>query len=139
PGWDLRQGPLPGAREDVPAQARAALSQGMVNLPFRPNLDHEEYARLHGGLLSPERVDEVLEAFHALPDVEAIDTKIHEARGCFPAEDFLSEVISLAGTLKARSRGANKDFADRLFAMLEDVAQCTFNAADYGRAELNDA
>ena len=95
------------------------------------------------GTLSQETIEQnidLLESIHQLQDsVDDVDSKIHDAKCQFPEEDFLNEIINRIGTLAKKLRGDNKDEAMAIAECLEDIAQCTFNAADYGRSELQDA
>lgn len=106
------------------------------------SVSNEEWYRFHG-TLTDRRINQLIDMEAKLEvDSDGISsaiTYIEEARSPFSAEDFLSEAIQLAGELRANVLGANKDTADRLYAMLEDVAQTTFNAVDHSNDLLRQA
>lgn len=104
--------------------------------PFRVETGDGETHEVTG---IEHRADGVHLRVAGLPDAGAVAAHIQEAANQYPAEDFLAGVIEDFAELRENVRGANRDLADRIAAKLEDVAQCTFNAADYGRDELRKA
>jgi hypothetical protein len=70
---------------------------------------------------------------------KAMDAHVNEACCQFPAEDFLEGVKDRLHELSKRVRGDNKSELMGIIEALDDIAQCTFNAADYGRDELRKA
>lgn len=102
------------------------------------NLTHAEYFHLNGAL-SKQRTEEILSTLH---DAQALDVREYasyaqEAQGGFPAEDFLADVLSDLHNLTKFVRGDNKKELLRIISNLDDIAQCQFNAADYGRERLH--
>ena len=64
---------------------------------------------------------------------------IDEAMAQYPAEDFLSAHIDRLHVLSKHLRGNNREELIAIIGAAEDLAQCTFYAAEYGRSELNKA
>lgn len=105
-----------------------------------PNLTPEENFRMYGALPSCQ-VEELLNAQSQLEGIKDIDGNIKDAMAQFPAEDFLAGVITdLASVINGmRKNNAALDSLRAISEKLEDIAQTTFNAADYGRSELRSA
>lgn len=103
------------------------------------NLSIEETYRMYGKV-SKAQLDQMIEDRAQAPDLDAVETKIEEGMTQFPAEDFLegfkNRLIALS---KCMNKSANKTELLACIEQLDDIAQCTFYAADYGRSELNDA
>ena len=68
-----------------------------------------------------------------------IDAHIQEARCQYPAEDFLHSVTDDLLALAKNMRGPNRAELLRIIEALDDLAQCTLNASEYGRSELDKA
>ena len=102
------------------------------------NLTAEESLRLYGRL-SRSMVEDLLERSQGLEDAQGAEAHIQEAMAQFPAEDFLSPIIERLNELRKNLRGANKEELGCIIESLDDLAQCTFNAVDYGRDELRKA
>ena len=64
---------------------------------------------------------------------------INEAMGQFPAEDFLAGPIERLHEMAKRLRGDNRATLLEIIKQLDDIAQCTISADDYGRSELHKA
>ena len=105
---------------------------------FMSNLSREEEFRLTG-TLRRESIDELLDASSRLEALGGVDAHIEEALAQYPAEDFLEGVKQRLGALMKNVRGANKDELQGIIEALDDIAQTTFYAADYGRDELRKA
>jgi hypothetical protein len=105
-----------------------------------PTLTPEENFRLYGAL-HPSQVEQILDASAQLEGIKDIDDKIREGMAQFPAEDFLADVISDLAAVINGMRKNNAALYDlkAIAAKLEDIAQTTFDAADYGRSELKEA
>lgn len=102
------------------------------------NLTHAEYFHLNGKL-SEDRTEAILSNLH---DAETLDVREYasyaqEACSGFPDEDFLADVISDLHYLAKNMRGNNKEQMLHIINKLDDIAQCQFNAADYGREQLH--
>lgn len=102
------------------------------------NLTAEEEFRLTG-TLSPAKIEELLDTSAEVGYIKGIDAHIEEAMGQFPAEDFLSDTISRLHEFARRLRGQNRSDLLGIIESIDDLAQLTFNAADYGRDELKKA
>lgn len=102
------------------------------------NLTPEEEYRLTGQVTG-ENLEELLDVYQDNRDMDGVDDKIEEAMAQFPAEDFLSDAISELHEIAKRLRGQNKEDLLGVIESLDDIAQCTFNASDYGRDELRKA
>ena len=97
-----------------------------------------EYLRVNGSL--PIDMQETLVDQSAqLEQLQGVAANISEAMAQFPAEDFLSQIEGDLQSLCKRLRGENREELKRILGVIEDVAQCTFNSADYGREELHKA
>lgn len=99
------------------------------------NMTAEEHLRMNGTL--PLDMMEELAGYPAkLEALESVEHYMSETMGQFPAEDFLSDPITRLQALAKRVRGDNRDEVLAIIEQLDDIAQTTFNAADYGRDEL---
>ena len=101
------------------------------------NMTNIEAFKLYG-TLPADRIESILEAETQLSELQGIEGNLIDANS-FPAEDFLAEVISDLQTLKRGMRGNNRENLDAIIEKLEDIAQCTFNASEHGRSELQAA
>ena len=102
------------------------------------NMTHEEYFRVNGKL-SEQRTEQLLST---LDEAQAFDVRefasyAQEAQAGFPEEDFLADVISDLHYLAKNMRGDNKKQMLHIINKLDDIAQCQFNAADYGCEQLH--
>ena len=102
------------------------------------NLTHEECFRLNGSL-SAARINEMLDTHSAYESATECKPCIQEARGSYPAEDFLSGVIEKLNDLRKHLRGDNREALGTIIESLDDLAQTTFYGSEYGRAELDKA
>lgn len=102
-----------------------------------PNLSNTELFRMNGTLPS-ERIEGLL-------DVEAVDfegarSHIEEARGQFPEEDALSDVLKeLRAVAKAMRESGNKTRLESAIEALEEVEGRIQADTEYGRDELQNA
>lgn len=85
------------------------------------------------------RLYEQARAAETAPGENGAVIYIKEAHGGFPSEDFLSGAISKLHDLAKNLRGENKKTLLGIIESLDDIAQCTFNSADYSRGELKKA
>lgn len=100
------------------------------------NMNNAEAYRLLG-TLPADRIE-------ALLDIEAIDVSgaivhIEEARGCYPAEDVMSETLQAMRDLRCNLRGNNKALMDSIISMVEDLETELRQSAEYGADELRKA
>lgn len=99
----------------------------------------EEFYRING-YLSKDYAEPLLDAQNKLDSVSGVDAHIQEAMGQFPAEDFLSEIVSdLHALAKRMYKGDNKTELLRIIESLNDALQCQLYASDYRREELHNA
>lgn len=98
-------------------------------------LTDAEYFRIHG-TLPADRIEDMLHLGTAANELKGAQAHIQEARAQYPDEDFLSDVESDLQDIIRSTRGATRDRLKALAAKLEDIAQTTFYASDYGRDEL---
>lgn len=91
------------------------------------------------GSLSEARCLELINLSEQVPIYEDAIVKVEEARGQFPAEDFTSSISDRLHNIAKRLRGDNKSDLLNVIEALDDLAQCTFYATEYGRSELHDA
>jgi hypothetical protein len=105
---------------------------------YATNLTNAEHFRLNG-TLPEDRIEELLTLDAQLQAVKGIDAHVEEAMTQYPAEDFLSGILSQLHALAKNVRGDNREKVVWIIEQLDDIAQCTFNAADYGRDELRQA
>ena len=102
------------------------------------NLTAQEELRLTGTLALP-RIEELLELDDKLKGLSRIGAHIDEAMAQYPAEDFLTPIMDRLHQFSKRLRGDNRSDLLAIIETIDDFAQCTFNAADYGRNELRKA
>lgn len=102
------------------------------------NMSPHETFRMYGRV-SKSQLEALLETDERLEGIDGIDAHIDEAIAQFPAEDFLEGIKSRLHDLSKKIRGDNKEDLKGIIEALDDLAQCTFNSADYGRSELNSA
>jgi hypothetical protein len=102
------------------------------------NATAEEEFKLTGTLRSSS-IESLLDGAAALESYEGIEAHISEAMGQYPAEDFTSELAQRMLNLAKRLRGDNKAEMLAIIESLDDMAQCRFNASEYGRSELQAA
>lgn len=95
------------------------------------NMTDEECLRLHGAL-PRDRTEALIDALGAAPNAEDIRALASEAMSQFPAEDFLAAVITQLHQLRDSSRGTNVERITHVIEQLDDIAQRTFAATDYG-------
>jgi hypothetical protein len=104
----------------------------------RPNLSNAEFFRMHE-TLTPARIEALLDGEMEIVGIKGVGPHIQEGMGQFPAEDFLAGAIERLNNLAKRLRGDNKAELLGCIEALDDIAQTTFNASDYGRDELRKA
>jgi hypothetical protein len=102
------------------------------------NLTAKEALRLHGQL-SEQHLESLLESEEKLNAIDDIDGNLLDARGSYPDEDFLAEIIDRMQTFAKNLRGANKDTCLSIIEALDDIQTTTMHASDYGRSELSSA
>ena len=102
------------------------------------SLSPQETYRMHGKV-SRAQLEELLDAQEKAADLDDVKVKVEEGMTQFPAEDFLEGIKNRMFELSKKLRGANKEELQGIIEQLDDIAQCTFNASDYGRSELRDA
>ena len=91
------------------------------------------------GQVSKERLEALIEKSEALEAMDGIEAHIEEARGQYPAEDFLEKHKDQLMQLRNKLRGSNRETMDAILESLDDLAQMTFYSSEYGRSELNEA
>jgi hypothetical protein len=91
------------------------------------------------GSVDRETLEALVETERYAEAIRDIDANIEEAMCQYPAEDFLQEVLTSLHELMKSVRGSNRDAVQGIIESLDDIAQTTFNAADYGRGELRAA
>ena len=104
------------------------------------NLTNAEYYKLNGSL-SKERISDLLDKDSAFDagHIENAQTKIEEARNCFPDETTLSGSVSDLNALLKDLCGKNKEILSQIIKELEQDIETILQQADYGRSELSDA
>lgn len=102
------------------------------------NLSAREHFNLNG-TVPREMLESLLDKEDLLKNLDGLDAHISEAKGCFPAEDFLEPIKTSLIELQKRLRGSNRDELGAIIESLDDLAQLTFNESDYGRDELRKA
>ena len=102
------------------------------------NMTPAEHLKLHGSL-PIEVIEKLIENNAKFENVDDIATKINEARGQFPQEDFMAGAISDLQTVVKRLRGDNREALLGIIEQLDDIAECTNNASYYGLGELDEA
>lgn len=102
------------------------------------NLSAQETYRMYGRI-TKEQMENLLDQSAAYEGIDGIDAHISEAMCQYPAEDFLEGIKTRLNALQKNLRGANREELGGIIEALDDLAQTTFYAADYGRSELNKA
>lgn len=93
------------------------------------------------GTLSETTIEALIVEHEDAPAVEfdSVECWIKEAKGCFPAEDFLTSVRNDILTIANRLRGQNKlqllDLVQKLGEIESEISQ----QAEYGSTELRKA
>lgn len=95
------------------------------------------------GRLSRQTVEQMLDDRDAV-DLDAaaseLDdalTSLKEGGGCFPGEDFLSDLIRDMNALKKSLRGNNRSLLDDMITQTEQLQTEVFQTTEYGRDELD--
>lgn len=105
-------------------------------------MTNAEYLRLNGAL-SLERMHEMVrleeESGFLASAAESAKVYVQEGMTQFPAEDFLENIKQRLIDLQKSTRGSNREALAGIIESLDDLAQTTFYAADYGRSELHNA
>lgn len=102
------------------------------------SLTPREHMKLHGALPA-DQLEDLIDWQERTADVSDVACHLTEAGGQYPAEDFLSGPIARLHALAKKIRGDNRSDLLAIIEALDDVAQTTFSAADYGRSELHKA
>lgn len=102
------------------------------------NMTHAEYFRLNG-TLNEARCRDLIDLSGEVDSVSGIDAQIEEGMAQYPAKDFLAGIMDRLHALTKTMRGANRDDLKGIIEALDDLAQTTFYASEYGREELNKA
>ena len=69
--------------------------------------------------------------------IESASVHVEEARGCFPAEDFLQDELSeLRGIIRNMRKSDLRASLENLFQHMEDTQSREFQQAEYGADEL---
>ena len=77
------------------------------------------------------------ECAEALPDiVSSVECYMSEASGCYPAEDFLQDIIDRLDELSKTVRGNNKAELKSISIALESLQLSTHRASEHGKTEL---
>lgn len=98
----------------------------------------EEQYRHYGRIEGPICAD--LLGFEAQVEaLDGIEAHLQEAKGQYPAEDFLTDIASRLTALAKNLRGENRDTLKEISDELSSLAQSTWQAAEYGRSELTAA
>ena len=102
------------------------------------NLSAREHFNLNG-CVPRDMLEALLDKEEELNRLLGLEAHISEAKGCFPAEDFLEPIKARLIEFQKRVRGSNRDEIGVIIESLDDLAQLTFNETDYGRDELRKA
>lgn len=109
-----------------------------MNAEKMSSMTPEEEFRLFGKI-SRVNTEMLLDVYAAVGDggVDDVPDHINEALAQYPAEDFLSDILRRLNILVANVRGSNKENLLGIIESLDDVAQTTHYATEYGRGELH--
>jgi len=91
------------------------------------------------GTLSRERIESLIDKSDSLEALEGVDSHIEEAMVQYPTEDFLKQHRDQLRQLREKLRGNNRETMDSILESLDNLAQITFHASEYGMSELNEA
>lgn len=101
-------------------------------------LSAEEQYRLHGNL-TPEHIEELLDAGALVEDMGDVTPRLEEAKAQYPEEDFLEPILSKLRDLVKTTRGANRDDLQTLIVEVEALQLSTHQSSEVGLDELNKA
>lgn len=102
------------------------------------NFSSREYLRLHGAL--PERhIEHLIDIETQFNESRDVTPYLQEAKGSYPSEDFLEEVIEMSRALEKRLRGENRNSAALITIALEEVQTKVRGESEYGADELKKA
>lgn len=101
------------------------------------NLTIEEQYRLTG-TLTTAAIESLLDT-PVIVNPDAAKAKIRDAIACYPAEDFLSDILNRLQDLAKDTRGRTRDRLVGIIESLDDLSMTTFYSTEHGRSELNDA
>lgn len=102
------------------------------------SLSPAEHFRIYGTL--PERqIEALLDKTAVLDSVTLSDIKseIKEARGQFPEEDFLQDILNDLANLRKHVRGDNRDYLDTIIETVEERVGEINGSTEYGREKLD--
>jgi len=102
------------------------------------NMSNAECLKLNG-TLPTDRIESLIEIGNALDVMVAVDCQISEALDQYPTEGFLQDAITEAQYLAKNCRGENKNVAESLLKMLEELQSDTNRSSEYGASELRAA
>lgn len=102
------------------------------------SLTNREYLSLHG-TLSLDRIEALVEMEAVISGQEGALNYIDEAKGSFPGEDFLNDIISNLRTLVKHLRGANKEELNGIIEKVEGLQTSTTHESEYGLEQLKAA
>ena len=92
------------------------------------------------GALPETMLETLLDASELKEKACEILPNIEEARGCYPAEDFMQEEITqLSAIVRGMRKSGTKDQLLQCIENLEQLQSLKANEADYGRQELQKA
>ncbi len=102
------------------------------------SLTNREYLSLHS-TLSLDRVEALVQMEDAISGQEGAIIDIDEAKGCFPGEDFLNDIINNLRALCKHLRGANKEELKGIIEQVEELQASTTQGSEYGLEKLKEA
>ena len=101
------------------------------------NLTAEEEYHITGVLSNKAHIERLLDL--DMKDTAAAVVHIKEARGTFPAEDYLEEILHEFRAVAKLSKGAVRDRLIGAINTLEAKIEALNQASEYGAAELRSA
>lgn len=105
-------------------------NQELILMSSSMNLDNV-------GALLADRLDALMhDDSKILRTKKEVGLLVDEAIGCYPKEDFLDKILSMASELEKNTRGANKQLASKLVAWIDDISTNMMQQSEHGIHEL---
>lgn len=99
------------------------------------NSSPEENYRYHGALPA-DQIEDLLDGAIRLEAFDAIDGYLTEAKGCYPAEDFLHMELTELREFAKKMRGDNKQDFLGLIERIEEARDEQNRTAEYGAEQI---
>ena len=99
------------------------------------SLTAEEQYRLHRCVYG-ENAIELLDLTEKVEELDGLDGTVREAKGQYPNEDFLQDVIRRLEVLGKTTRGENRNEVFAILSMVQEIQRDVHGSTEYGLSEL---